>query len=98
MKRFDRNIGSRNAALEKGPEILKAVSVDAAIYILSGMVNDLVRVFGGQTFIRLQRIGVESRASGDVLANFILQNFLATARNDSGANLAALSLIVSHDG
>jgi len=67
------------------------------IYVLSRMVNNLVRVIGSQTFIRLQGIGVESRVSGDVLANFILQNFLTTARNDSGANFAALALTDSHD-
>src|SRR5208282_2010820 len=98
MKRLNRNVGSRNAALEQRPEVLKAVGVYAAIHVLSRMVNDLVRVFGCQTFIRLQRIGIERRASGDVLAYFILQNLFATARNDSGANLAALALVDSHDG
>ncbi len=58
MKRLYRYVGSRNAALEQRPEILKAVCVYATIYILSRVVNDVVRVIACQTFIRKQGIAV----------------------------------------
>src|SRR6185437_7767662 len=89
MERFHAHVGSRNPTLEKRPEILKSVSVYAAIHVLSGVVNYLMRVIACESFIREQRISVESRASSHMLAYFFLQNFLATARNHAGANLSA---------
>jgi hypothetical protein len=61
MKRFDRHIRARDAALEKRPEVLKTVCVYAAIHVLNGMVNNLVRVVGSESFVGKQSIGVESR-------------------------------------
>ncbi len=84
MKRFHANVGSRNATLEKRPEIFKAVSVDAAIYVLSGVVNDLMCVIACQPFIREQCIGIESRASFYMLADFTLQCLLLAIRYDCG--------------
>src|SRR5205814_10622211 len=89
MKRLHAHIRCRNAALEERPEILKAVSVYATIHVLRGMVNNLVRVIGCQSIIGHERIGVESRASSDVLAYFILQYGLATVGNNGSANLSA---------
>ncbi len=89
MKRFYADVGSRDSALEQRPEILKAIGMHAAIYILSRMVNNLMCIVTGQSFIRHQGIGIERSASGDVLAYFILQYLSATARNDASANLTA---------
>ena len=89
MKRFDRNVRPRNAALEKRPEILKAVGVYAAIYVLSRMVNDLMSVIRCQSVVGHERIAVERRASGDVFANFVLQHGLAATRDDGSADLPA---------
>jgi hypothetical protein len=44
----------------------------AAIYVLSGMVNDLMSVLARQPIVRLECIGVESRTSSDMLADFLL--------------------------
>ncbi len=44
MKRFHANVGSRDAALEKRPEVLKAVGMYATVYVLNRMVNDLMRI------------------------------------------------------
>jgi uncharacterized repeat protein (TIGR03803 family) len=98
MKRLNRNVSPRDAALQERPEILKAVCVNATVYVLSRVVYDLMSVFGCESFIRLQCIGVESRASSDVLAYLLLQYCFAAIRDDSSANLAALALINSHDG
>jgi len=84
MKRFYRNIRARDAALEKRPEVLKAIRVYAAIYVLSGVVNDLMCVIACQPFIREQCIGIESRASFYMLADFTLQCLLLAIRYDCG--------------
>jgi hypothetical protein len=34
MKRFDTNIGSRDTALEKAPEVVKSVGVDTSVNLL----------------------------------------------------------------
>jgi len=96
MKRFDRHIRARDAALEERPEILKAVGVYAAIHVLHGMIDNLVRVVGSESFIGKQSIGVESRASFDMLADFALQCSLLAIRYDGGANLSA-TLQDAHD-
>jgi hypothetical protein len=89
MERFHANVGSRNPALEETPEVFKAVGVYATVYILSRVVNCLVRVLARQTFIREQGIGIECRAGGYVLSYFLLQDFLATAGNDGCTNFTA---------
>src|SRR5437660_112684 len=89
MKRLYRNVGSRNPALQQRPEVFKAVGVYAAIYVLSRVVNDLMRVFACQAFIGEQGVSVESRASGDVLAHFILQYLPTATRNNGCADVSA---------
>src|SRR5213080_1736518 len=89
MKRFHANVGSRNPALQQRPEVLKAVGMYAAIYVLSRVVNDLMSVLAGQSLIRKQGVSIKSRASSDMLAYFILQYLATTTRNHAGTNLAA---------
>src|ERR1035437_2126048 len=60
------------------------------------MVNDLMRVVTRKPLIREQRIGVESRASFDVLFHFRLQCVALAVRNYDSANLAA-TLQDAHD-
>src|SRR5438874_13057991 len=48
-----------------------------------------MRVVGCQPLVGHERIRVESRSSGDVLAYFLLQHSLATARNNGSTNLSA---------
>src|SRR5437764_10013119 len=89
MKRFHANIGSRHAALEQRPKVLKRIGVYSAIYVLRSMVNNLVRVIGRQSLIGKQCVCVQSRASFNMLANLSLQGTLATIRNDRSTNLSA---------
>src|ERR1700688_1432865 len=97
MKRFHRNIGARDAALEKTPEILQAIRMHAAIDVLSSVVNDLMRIVRRQSIVGHECIAIESRASGDVLVNLRLQFMLLATRHDFGANLSA-ALQDAHDG
>lgn len=89
MERLYAHIGSGDAALQQRPEILKSICVNATIHVLHRMVNDLVGVIGSQSFVGQERIAVQSRASRDVLSDFILQYFLAAIGNDSSANFPA---------
>src|SRR5438876_2965444 len=89
MKRFHTHIGSRDAALQQRPEVLKAVSMHATVYILAGVVNYLMRIFSCETFIGLEGIGVEGSASSDMPAYLFLQHSFATARNHGCANCSA---------
>src|SRR5437660_12099431 len=89
MKRFHTHIGSRDAALQQRPEIFKAVSMHATVYILASMVNYLMRVFSCETFIGLECIGIECSTSGNMSAYFFLQHSFATAGNYTCANLSA---------
>jgi len=97
MKRLHANVGSRNPALEKRPEILKAVRMDAPVNILNGMVHDLMRVIRCQSFVGEQGVGVESRASFYMLANLRLQLMLLAIRYDCGA-YSSTTLKDSHNG
>src|SRR5208337_4442409 len=98
MKRLHANVGSRNPALEQRPEVLQAVSVYAAIYVLSRVVNDLMSVFTCQSFVGHEGIGIESRASSNVLAYFLLQYLAAAIRNHAGADLATTLQDSDHCG
>src|SRR5271170_1422738 len=97
MKRFDRNIRARDAALEKRPEILKPVGMHATVNVLNGVVNNLMRVVRSESAIGEQGIGVESRTSFYMLANLRLQFMLLAIRYDGGANLPA-TFQDAHDG
>src|SRR5947207_234919 len=68
-----------------------------AIHILRSVVNDLMRVICCQSFIGHERIAVESRASRNMLAYFLLQYRLATAWHNGSANLSA-TLKDAHNG
>src|ERR1700680_164027 len=85
------------AALQERPEILKAVRVFASIYILDGMVNDLVLVFLFQTPITMQFVGKNGRASSDMVLYQSLESFARAVWNYAGTNLAA-ALKYPHDG
>ena len=89
MKRFDTHIRAMDTALEKRPEILKAIRVYAAIHVLNSVIYNLVRIVASEPFIGEQGIGVECCASRDVFAYFVLQYSLTATRNNLRANLPA---------
>src|SRR6266536_5670701 len=96
MKRFHANVGSTDAALKQRPEVFHSVGVDATVYVLNRMVNDAVSVFALQSTIPTHLIGVERRASFNVLANDGLQSFFLAIRDDLSAD-ASTALQYSHD-
>src|SRR5581483_6911764 len=89
MERLNRNISSRNSALEQRPKVLKAIRVNLPIDILNGVIHNLMCVFSSESLVGLEGIGIESRASFYVLTYFRLQSMFFAVRNYRGANLSA---------
>jgi hypothetical protein len=97
MERLNTHVGSVQTALERRPEVLKAVGVNAFIDLVNCAVNNLVSVVAGKTLLGKRRLGVWSRTSFYVLANFSLKNMLAAALDNRSAKLTT-TLMVSLDG
>src|SRR6267143_2556725 len=89
VERLDAHIGSTNAALEKAPEVLKSVSVNAPVNVTLGVVNDLVCESRPQVLIRHERIGIDRATFLDVAFNFAVESVLAPTRNNGSADFAA---------
>ena len=81
----------------RAPEVFKAVSMDATVHVLDSMVNDLMGIIVGESIVGEQRIGVESRASFNMLFDFGLRAALLAVCDNLRANLAA-PLQDAHDG
>src|SRR5258708_20218227 len=96
MKRFHCNIGSRDAALQKRPEVLHAVSVYATINVLNRMVDDLMFVFAFQAAIAAKFISEESGSSFYVPLDDGVQGGFNAIRDNLSANAPA-ALQHSHD-
>src|SRR5208283_519279 len=96
MKRLDSHVGSLQAALQERPEVLHAISMYAAIYILNRMVYDLVNEVAMQTFVTAHLIGKEFGSEFDMLTDDGLQSFLLPIWNYESANIAT-ALQESHD-
>src|SRR5713101_1814397 len=71
--------------------------MDAAIHVLHGVIDNLMRVIAFQSFVGKQCVGVQGRTSFDMFSHFCLQFFLFAACNNAGANLST-ALKNSHDG
>ena len=96
MEWLHAHIGSRNATLQERPKVFQSIRVYAAIYVLHGVIHDLVCIVTRQTFIRKQRISVKGRTSLDMLSDFGLQCPFATIWYNGRTDLSA-TLQNSHD-
>jgi hypothetical protein len=74
MERFDAHISTVDTTLQQRPEVLKAVGVNASIDILDSVIHNRVSVLSGQSLVGEQRIGIESRASLNMLLYFRLES------------------------
>ena len=81
------DIGSFDSTLQETPEVFESIRVNLPVNVLSGMVNDSVRVVLCKSSIRWQSIGVEGAASNHVVADFLLQGFSAAVGNHKGADV-----------
>src|ERR1700722_13551545 len=98
MKRFHANVGSRNPALQQRPEVLHAVGVYAAIYVLNGMVDYLMRIVGFQSVVSYPLIAIERGASLHMLSDFWLHAFPLAIRHNLCADTSATFQHPKHDG
>jgi hypothetical protein len=67
MERFDGYIGALEGALQETPEVLKAIGMDLAINVCLGVIDDVVNVVTAESLIGEMRVGVQGRASLNVL-------------------------------
>src|SRR4029077_8028196 len=86
MKRFHSNVGSRKAALQERPEVLKAIGVYAAIHVFNRVVDDLVFILFAETFVAAHLVSEECRACCDVLFDNGVQSVLLPIWDDLSAN------------
>jgi hypothetical protein len=98
MKRLYSNVGSMQSALEKRPEILKAVRVYAALHVLDRMVNHVVRLEAGKFIVGDGIIGIELRSELDLIQNFDLQGLTLHVRHNLRPNAAKIAVKDSHNG
>ena len=89
MKRFHADIGAMHPALHKAPEVLQCVRVYAAMHVFDSVIYDLMLVIAIESNVRLQRIGIECRASLNLLPHKRLQIVFAALRNDLCADFPA---------
>lgn len=90
MKRLYRNVRALQSALQKAPEVFKAVGVNLAVHVPLRVVNRLVNeVLIVQSLIGKERISVDRALGCDMRPNFRLQMMLAARGDYVGVNLAA---------
>src|ERR1700722_13640345 len=98
MKRFHANVGARNTALEKAPEVLNPISMNLAIYVLLRMVDDFMCVLILQRFVGIVFVAVKKRVKSDVFVNVFSQGRGLTIGDDLGAYMSSAFNHSKHDG
>src|SRR6185437_2168297 len=89
MKRLYRNIRAMQSALHQTPEVFESVCMYAATDVFNGMIYHFMLVIFIQSCVGLERIGIESRASLNVLPDQRLQINLAPFVDNLSANSSA---------
>src|ERR1017187_402456 len=97
MEGLDAHIGTFQRPLQKTPEILKPIRVNAAVHILNGVVNHLMLKFI-ESVVRLQRIAIDARSGFCVLADQLLKFRLAAGAADLRADRSAALQYRRYDG
>ena len=69
VERFNADIGSADGALQETPVVLKRIGVNVAIYILHGVIHDLMSVVPFQALVGQKKVGIERRTRFHVLFN-----------------------------
>ena len=92
MEGFDADVGSFQAALQKGPEILDPVGVHVAANVLFGVVHELVNVIFLEASVGRQFIGEDFGTRLDVRAHFLLERAALAVRYVLHAHLSGLAI------
>jgi hypothetical protein len=88
MKWFDAHISPVDPALEKRPEVLKAVGVDAPVDVLDGVIHNLMSILPCQSLVVEEEVCIEGRAGLNMLLHFGLQRVLLAVRHNRCDDLA----------
>ena len=86
---FDADVGSVEAPLQETPEVLHPVRVYVLIHVFDRVIDDRMLKVGFESLIGIQFVGEDGRACFDVLADVLLEFFLAPVFNHEGADIAA---------
>jgi hypothetical protein len=86
---FDIDIRALQSALEQAPEVFESVRVNLSVNVPLGVVDHVVAVVANQSVIRWQLIAEQCRVSSYVIADFLLDERLATICQNLSANFAA---------
>jgi hypothetical protein len=82
MERLNAHVGSIDGTFQEAPEVFQSIRVNVAIDVLFRMVNNLVSVFGFQTIVGPERIGVDFHSDRNLLADATLKfAFLSRAHH-----------------
>jgi hypothetical protein len=96
MERFHADVSSVQLALNETPEVLHAVSVNVAIRVLDGMINDLMFEVILQAIVRPQFVREDRRARFYVFVDVLLKFLLTSVVHNEGTNVTA-ALQHTHD-
>src|SRR5690606_33978031 len=102
VERLNGDVRTAERPLKQRPEVLDAVRVDFATHVLASvMLNGLVNVLAAEEAVRTEAIGVEVRASLDVLADHAFDGAALVVvdadGSDDGVTVRALALDEAHD-
>src|SRR5271157_2681698 len=89
VERLNTDVGSMQATLQETPEVFHHIGMNVAVRVLDSMVDNCVLIIFAQTFVRLQFVGEDRRASFDVLPYLVLKFPLATIIYNEGSHIAA---------
>ena len=92
MKRLHSNVGSRQASLEKAPEVFDSVRVDATANVFLGVIHHLMHEALAEFVVADRVVGVQRGAVLDVFQNLALKSLALHVGNDRGANLPKFTI------
>lgn len=93
---LDADVCAFQSALKQAPKVFESVGVDLSFNILFGVVNRVVAEVTNQSFVGLQPVCHQRRVCGNVVTDFLLNEWLAAIGENLGADLSA-TLQDSHD-
>jgi hypothetical protein len=98
MKRLDGNIDPAQCALQKAPEVIDSLGMNVAANVLFNVIYGRVGVIlGGKIVIGWRSIGVDRRATFNLVKNLILKGFALHVWNNLGRYLTAYPVKHTHD-
>lgn len=96
VKRFDANIRSLEASLEKRPEVFNSVRVNLTVNILLSVIDYVVNVFILKFVVAGEHVGINRRTSRNVPADCRINVGSVGSVNNLSADLASVTIQQAH--